>query len=54
MATDASLPRAQAEPRRQRPLSALILKWFGILCLMAASVLGGYIGWLLWGTGLTT
>ena len=54
MATDASLPRAQTEPRRHRPISALILKWFGILCLMAASVLGGYIGWLLWGTGLTT
>jgi sortase A len=32
----------------------LILKWFGVACLMVASVLGGYIGWLLWGTGLTT
>jgi sortase A len=51
---DASLPRAQATPRPRKPLGALILKWFGIACLMAASVLGGYIGWLLWGTGLTT
>jgi sortase A len=32
----------------------VILKWFGIACLMVATVLGGYIGWLLWGTGLTT
>jgi sortase A len=32
----------------------VILKWFGIACLMVAAVLGGYIGWLLWGTGLTT
>jgi sortase A len=35
-------------------VSGLILKWFGIACLMAATTLGGYIGWLLWGTGLTT
>jgi LPXTG-site transpeptidase (sortase) family protein len=41
-------------PRPRRPLPALILKWFGIGCLMIAAGLGGYIGWLLWGTGLTT
>jgi sortase A len=46
--------RARRAPRPRRPLSALILKWFGIACLMIAAVLGGYIGWLLWGTGLTT
>ena len=55
MNAEATLPRAQtATPRPRRPLSALILKWFGIACLMVAAGLGGYIGWLLWGTGLTT
>ena len=52
---EATLPRAQtAAPRPRRPLPAVILKWFGIACLMVAAGLGGYIGWLLWGTGLTT
>jgi sortase A len=51
---EATLPPARSEPRPRRPLSGLILKWFGIGCLMAAAGLGGYIGWLLWGTGLTT
>jgi sortase A len=51
---EATLPRARTVPPPRRPLPALILKWFGVLCLMIASVLGGYIGWLLWGTGLTT
>lgn len=54
MNAEATLPRARPAPRPRRPLSALILRWFGIACLMVASVLGGYIGWLLWGTGLTT
>ncbi len=54
MNAEATLPRARTAPRPRRPPSALILKWFGIACLMVASVLGGYIGWLLWGTGLTT
>lgn len=31
-----------------------MLKWVGILCLVFASGLAGYIGWTLWGTGLTT
>jgi sortase A len=52
---EATLPRPQTvAPRPRRPLPALILKWFGIGCLMIAAGLGGYIGWLLWGTGLTT
>src|SRR6188508_1262529 len=52
---EATLPRAQAAtPPPRRPLPAVILKWFGIACLMVAAGLGGYIGWLLWGTGLTT
>ena len=55
MNAEATLPRAKTvAPRPRRPLPALILKWFGIGCLMIAAGLGGYIGWLLWGTGLTT
>ena len=54
MNAEATVPRARQAPRPRRPLPALILKWFGIACLMIAAGLGGYIGWLLWGTGLTT
>lgn len=54
MNADAALPRARSAPRPRRPLFGLILKWFGVACLMVAAGLGGYIGWLLWGTGLTT
>lgn len=54
MNAEATLPLARTAPRPRRPLSGLILKWFGIACLMVAAGLGGYIGWLLWGTGLTT
>ena len=54
MATDSALPQVQRAPRVRKPISALILKWFGIGCLMAAATIAGYIGWLLWGTGLTT
>ncbi|HEV8563438.1 MAG TPA: class E sortase [Actinomycetota bacterium] len=31
-----------------------VVRWFGIACLVVASGVGGYIGWLLWGTGLET
>jgi len=30
------------------------VRWFGILCLMGAAFFGGYVAWLLWGTGLET
>jgi sortase A len=30
------------------------LRWFGMLCLLGASFFGGYVAWLLWGTGLET
>jgi sortase A len=55
VATDTTLPQVQDRaPRTRKPLSAVLLKWFGVACLMAAATIGGYIGWLLWGTGLTT
>jgi sortase A len=31
-----------------------LLKWFGIACLVVASGLAGYIGWILYGTGIET
>jgi sortase A len=31
-----------------------VLRWFGIACLLTATGIGGYLGWLLWGTGLET
>lgn len=30
------------------------VRWFGLLCLMGAAFFGGYVAWLLWGTGLST
>jgi len=30
------------------------VRWFGLLCLMGAAFFGGYVAWLLWGTGLQT
>ena len=30
------------------------MRWVGILCLVVASGIAGYIGWALWGTGLAT
>ena len=30
------------------------LRWFGSVCLMGAAFFGGYVAWLLWGTGLET
>lgn len=31
-----------------------VLRWLAVASLMLASALGGYVGWLLWGTGLQT
>ena len=32
----------------------LVAHWIGIACLLLAAGFGGYVAWLLWGTGLTT
>ncbi len=45
-------PVPVAVPRRRRP--GFVLKALGILCLLAAVAVGGYLAWLLWGTGLET
>jgi sortase A len=39
--------------QERSPVRALI-RAFGFGCLMAAAGLAGYVGWLLWGTGLET
>jgi len=31
-----------------------VAHWLGIVCLVTASGIAGYLGWLLWGTGLET
>ncbi|HEU4354302.1 MAG TPA: sortase [Actinomycetota bacterium] len=48
-----ALPEAQAAPRR-RGRRGRVLRIIGIVFLLAAVSIGGYLGWLLWGTGLTT
>jgi sortase A len=41
-------------PERRRPDGRTAIGWFGLLCLMGAAFFGGYVAWLLWGTGLQT
>lgn len=58
MATDVNDPthvvpgRAAAAAKRDRV--RIVLKVFGILCLVGAVAVGGYLAWLMWGTSLTT
>ncbi|MBI3648483.1 MAG: class E sortase [Actinobacteria bacterium] len=52
---DETLDREGAAPRARAPLGwRRVVRWFGIACLVTASGIGGYLGWLLWGTGLET
>src|SRR5437762_9132262 len=41
-------------PERRRLDGRTAIRWFGLLCLMGAAFFGGYVAWLLWGTGLQT
>jgi sortase A len=41
-------------PARRRFDWRTPVRWFGLLCLMGAAFFGGYVAWLLWGTGLQT
>ncbi len=53
-ATDADAPE-RTLLRRPAPTGAgLLLRWFGIFCLILASGVAGYVAWTLWGTGLST
>jgi sortase A len=40
--------------RARRHGWAAVVHWFGLACLMLASGIAGYVGWLLWGTGIET
>jgi LPXTG-site transpeptidase (sortase) family protein len=44
--------RRAAPPRRTG--WRMVAHWIGIACLLLAAGFGGYVSWLLWGTGLTT
>lgn len=35
-------------------MASRVLRWIGIVCLVAASGIAGYVTWVLWGTGLET
>ena len=56
MASTIESPAARpAAPARRRPFDWRTgVRWFGYLCLMGAAFFGGYVAWLLWGTGLET
>jgi sortase A len=47
---DLGLEATSRKPAR----AGRILRALGMLCLVAALVVAGYLGWLLWGTGLGT
>jgi sortase A len=54
-AVDTDAPVAAEAPRSPRRLDwRTPVRWFGYLCLMGAAFFGGYVAWLLWGTGLET
>jgi sortase A len=54
-ATDEILREEDGAGARRRSIGwRPLVRWFGIACLVVASGVGGYIGWLLWGTGLET
>jgi LPXTG-site transpeptidase (sortase) family protein len=50
--SEASLPVAPTRARRRG--WRLVAHWVGVACLMVAAGFGGYVVWLLWGTGITT
>jgi LPXTG-site transpeptidase (sortase) family protein len=45
---------AEAVPAPRRFDWRTPVRWFGLLCLMGAAFFGGYVVWLLYGTGLET
>jgi sortase A len=45
---------AEPQPGKRRGRRGRILRAVGFLLIVAALAVGGYVWWLLWGTGLTT
>ena len=54
VATRTPTPAPPARWNTRRSGWRLGLHWFGVVCLMVAAGFGGYVVWLLWGTGLST
>jgi sortase A len=54
VSTAHDVPAPPAPPAPQGERWRRPLRWFGIACLMGAAFFGGYVGWLLWGTGVET
>jgi sortase A len=55
MASTLESPTARPADEQRRPFDWRTgVRWFGYLCLMGAAFFGGYVAWLLWGTGLET
>lgn len=52
--SDEALSDPQREMRERRQRQGRVLRVVGVLFLVAAFGIGGYVGWLLWGTGLAT
>jgi LPXTG-site transpeptidase (sortase) family protein len=51
--TNPTSPQSEAEPHSVRR-AGLGFRVAGYLCLLVATGIAGYLGWLLWGTGLKT
>jgi sortase A len=55
--TDVDVARRRAggaEADGERRMPARVARWIGIICLVAASGIAGYLTWVLWGTGIET
>ena len=52
--SDDTLTDLQRAMRQRRQRQGRALRVVGIIFLTAAVAIGGYVGWLLWGTGLAT
>lgn len=52
--SDGTLTDLQRAMRERRQRQGRALRIVGVLFLVVAVAIGGYLGWLLWGTGLTT
>jgi sortase A len=52
--SDQAQPDHSREPRERRRRHGAVVRVVGVVFLVAAFGIGGYVGWLLWGTGLAT
>jgi sortase A len=51
---DAQVELPEAPPRRRRGALRRTARILGVLFVLAAVAIGGYVAWTLWGTGFTT